>query len=181
MARGLISEEINTSENAEQLRDTVSEDTSEVTYDIVPPNGSETCTISTILNTQITTSLATNNTEETLDASATGNKFCVDHSKRGTSKCRKCKKEIIKGLLRIGKYAAFKGKIIIQYFHPNWVFKTFEKARLKSSILTNLNDLDGIENITDDERNHIGKLIEEGNQSRTNSVIKVQRHNAKSW
>ena len=38
------------------------------------------------------------------------NKFSVDYAKRGTAKCRKCKKAIEKDLFRIGKYTIFKEK-----------------------------------------------------------------------
>ena len=41
--------------------------------------------------------------------------FTVDHSIKGTAKCKLCKKVIVKGDLRIGKSAAFKEKVIIKF------------------------------------------------------------------
>ena len=38
----------------------------------------------------------------------TGNKFSVDYSKRGTAKCKVCRKSIGKGEIRIGKSAPYK-------------------------------------------------------------------------
>ena len=42
------------------------------------------------------------------DSSQTGNKFSIDHSIRGTAKCKVCKKIIPKDELRIGKSVLFK-------------------------------------------------------------------------
>ena len=102
-----------------------------------------------------------------------GNKFTIDYSKRGTAKCRKCKKSIPKDILRIGKNAMFKEKHIIQYYHITCVFETFKNAKLASKTLTNINELDGVENITEDERILIGNCIEEGNKTRADSIPRI--------
>ena len=44
-------------------------------------------------------------------------KHLVDYCKRGTTRCRRCKKNIPKGELRIGRPAKFKAKYIYHYFH----------------------------------------------------------------
>ena len=100
----------------------------------------------------------------------TAKKFCVDYSKRGTAKCRKCKKLIEKSLLRIGKYVIFKGKIIIQYYHISCAFAIFEKARSPDNIVKNLDELDGVEHILEDERIMIRKYIEDTNKKSTTNV-----------
>ena len=50
---------------------------------------------------------------KSINDASNGNKFTIDYSKRGTAKCRKCKKIIPKDILRIGKNAMFKEKHII--------------------------------------------------------------------
>ena len=50
--------------------------------------------------------------DEDLQSTVTANRYCVDYAKRGTAKCRKCNKVIENTLLRIGKFTAFKDKII---------------------------------------------------------------------
>ena len=49
------------------------------------------------------------------ESETTSNKFCVDYSKRGTAKCKVCRKCIPKEELRIGMYACYKNKVIINY------------------------------------------------------------------
>ena len=44
------------------------------------------------------------------DSFVNGKKFCVDHSKNGRAKCRKCKKVILAGLLWIEKNVQSKEK-----------------------------------------------------------------------
>ena len=48
--------------------------------------------------------------------------FSVDYCKRGTTKCRKCKKNIPLTALRIGKLVRFKTKDIYHYFHVTCAF-----------------------------------------------------------
>ena len=64
----------------------------------------------------------------------------------------------------------FKEKHIIQYYHITCAFETFKNAKLASKTLTNINELDGVENITEDERILIGNCIEEGNKTRADSI-----------
>ena len=99
-----------------------------------------------------------------------GDTFSADYSKRGTAKCRKCKRIIAKGILRIGKNAMIREKDIIQYYHIDCAFETFKNAKLVSSTLTNINELDGVEDITEDERIFFDNCIEDGNRTRSDSA-----------
>ena len=85
----------------------------------------------------------------------------VDHSKRGTCRCRKCKKVITKGEIRIGKSAVFKSKTILQYHHAQCIFKSFKNARLEKNIIKDISQIDGVENITDQEKQRLCCLIED--------------------
>ena len=85
------------------------------------------------------------------------NKFSVDYSIRGTSKCKHCKNRIIKGCLRIGKRVLFKDKYILAFFHLDCAFKMFHKARLLSNIIQDVDEIDGFSNLSIEEQ----KLIKD--------------------
>ena len=97
--------------------------------------------------------------EKVIEGAENGKKFYVDHSKRGTAKCRKCKKNIPKGELRIGKNVLFKDRNILQYYHVQCAFVSFKSARLITNVVTNMNEVGGLDNISEDERAQLEKLI----------------------
>ena len=92
--------------------------------------------------------------------------FMVDYCKRGVTKCRRCKKHIPKGELRIGKSAMFKEKCIYHYFHIKCVFESFEKSKSAASTITCMDDIMGFELIKDDDRIMILQLMDETNARR---------------
>ena len=101
-----------------------------------------------------------NSTDPNFAVSLTCNKFKVDYSKLGTVKCRKCKKSILKGTLRIGKYVPYKTVIILHYFHLECGFDRMRRARVPSNTVKDVSELDGIDSITNDEISQITKLIQ---------------------
>ena len=101
-----------------------------------------------------------NSTDPNFAVSLTCNKCKVDHSKLGTAKCRKCKKSILKGTLRIGKYVPYKTVIILHYFHLECGFGLMRRARVHSNTIKDVSELDGIDSITNDEISQITKLIQ---------------------
>ena len=88
-----------------------------------------------------------------------GKRFCVDYSKNGRAKCRKCKKLIAKGLLRIGKNVLFKDQYILHYYHVECTFESFKRARNIANVITNLAEIAGVDNITGEERLVLSNLI----------------------
>ena len=76
--------------------------------------------------------------------------FMVDYCKRGTTKCRKCKKKIPSAALRIGKSAKFRTRDIYHYFHVTCAFQSFEKARSSANTITCMDDILGFDLIRDD-------------------------------
>ena len=94
----------------------------------------------------------TENEDSTDHPEISPNKFCIDYSKRGTAKCRKCKKVIDKDILRIGKYMAFKGNIIKHYYHSTCAFISFEKARVVTNVITSIDNIDGFDIIIESDR-----------------------------
>ena len=89
-----------------------------------------------------------------------GKKFCVDHSKNGRAKCRKCKKVILIGELRIGKNVRFKEKYILHYYHVNCIFESFKRSRHAENVITDLGKIAGVAEITNEEQLIISNLIE---------------------
>ena len=75
---------------------------------------------------------------------STSNKFAIDYSIRGTARCRLCKKNIVKGELRIGKSVLFKDRYILQYMHVNCAFKSFRRARIATNVTEYIGELDGL-------------------------------------
>ena len=99
-----------------------------------------------------------------------GNKFTIDYSKNGRAKCKECGKAIAKGELRIGKYVPFKNIHITQFLHTNCAFQSFERARVALNIISDINNIDGIEAITDSDRQTIHDMIMNANATRINPL-----------
>ena len=98
----------------------------------------------------------------TYDTTQTGNIFSIDYSKRGTAKCKRCSKLITKDALRIGKLVQFKSKHIKQFLHIHCAIESFRKARVETSIIKDMKDLDGFDQLnTDQDKSYITKLFED--------------------
>ena len=94
-------------------------------------------------------------------ADASQNLFFVDYSKNGKAKCNRCKKLIPKDELRIGKLVPFKVGHIKKYFHVNCSFLAFRRARLASNLILDMSVIDGLDNITEEERKNLSKSVDD--------------------
>ena len=97
----------------------------------------------------------------------TANKFCVDYSKRGTAKCKICRKCIPKSEVRIGAYAFFKGTTITIFHHVICFFQKMKRARAESNVVQTTNDIDGFDVISEIDQEFISAKIEEDKCERT--------------
>ena len=70
-----------------------------------------------------------------------GNRFSVDYAVGGTAKCKVCKNLRNRNDLRISKLVRFKSKHIKQFYHLVCAFKSFEKARTPSNIISDSSEL----------------------------------------
>ena len=95
------------------------------------------------------------------DDTITPNNFCIDYSKRGTAKCKACKKTIPKSELRIGMYANFRDRTIINCFHVSCVFAKMRRARTEANVIKTSSEIDGFENMSASEKDLIKKQIQE--------------------
>ena len=124
-------------------------------------------------------SIASDVIEDTNDATC-GDKFSIDYSKQGTARCRKCKKVIPKGYVRIGKTVPFKVGHITQYFHVDCAFESFLKAKLETNVITDINEIDGIESVPADVKSRIVTLINDTSMKRTKPLATSTANTKKS-
>ena len=96
-----------------------------------------------------------------------GKKLFVDYCIRESTKCKRCKKQIPKDALRIGKMVPSRSIHISQYYHVKCAFDSFQKARVASNVITCMDDIDGLELIQDNERLQILSLMDDANAKRT--------------
>ncbi|KAK1158406.1 DNA ligase 3-like isoform X1 [Acipenser oxyrinchus oxyrinchus] len=90
-------------------------------------------------------------------------RFCVEYAKRGTAGCKKCKDKIMKGLVRIGKVVpnpfTESGGDMKEWYHVKCIFEKFEKARATTKKIEDITDLEGWEELQDEEKELINKHI----------------------
>ena len=53
----------------------------------------------------------------------------------------------------------FKEQYILHYYHVDCIFESFKRARCAANVITDLNEIAGVDEITDEERSVISKLI----------------------
>ncbi|XP_078617244.1 DNA ligase 3-like isoform X1 [Branchiostoma floridae x Branchiostoma japonicum] len=92
-------------------------------------------------------------------------RFCVEYAKQGRAGCKKCKQKIEKGLPRIGKivpnfFHEGDGEMK-QWYHVACIFETFQRARATTKKIEDASDLEGWEDMEDEEKQTILKLIKE--------------------
>ena len=80
-------------------------------------------------------------------------------------------------MIRLGKSVAFKTIHIIQYFHVNCAFESFRKARSASNIIMSINEIEGIENVSPNEKSDIAKLIDTVSSARMASLSRPEIQN----
>ena len=54
----------------------------------------------------------------------------------------------------------FKEQYILHYYHVNCIFESFKRARCAANVITDMNEIAGVDEITDEERSVISKLME---------------------
>jgi DNA ligase-3 len=91
------------------------------------------------------------------------NRFACDYAKRNTSSCKKCKKKLEKGELRLAKVVANffhdgEGEMK-QYHHPACLFETFVRARSTTKIIESPDDIEGFGDLEQPEKDLINQLI----------------------
>ncbi|KAM9210470.1 DNA ligase 3 isoform 1-T1 [Dugong dugon] len=90
-------------------------------------------------------------------------RFCVDYAKRGTAGCKKCKEKIVKGVCRIGKVVpnpfSESGGDMKEWYHIKCMFEKLERARATTKKIEDLTELEGWEELEDNEKEQITQYI----------------------
>ncbi|XP_075417510.1 DNA ligase 3 isoform X1 [Tenrec ecaudatus] len=90
-------------------------------------------------------------------------RFCVDYAKRGTAGCKKCKEKIVKGICRIGKVVpnpfSESGGDMKEWYHIKCMFEKLERARATTKKIEDLTELEGWEELEDNEKAQITQHI----------------------
>ncbi|ELU08334.1 hypothetical protein CAPTEDRAFT_213234 [Capitella teleta] len=99
----------------------------------------------------------------------TENRYACDYAKRSTSSCKKCKKKLEKGEMRLAKVVANyfndgDGEMK-QYHHASCLFETFVRARATTKIIESPDDVEGFGDMEQTEKDLINRLIKDSNSS----------------
>ena len=105
-------------------------------------------------------------TIEIEESSDPNKNFSVDYCKRGSTKCKVCKKKISKDELRIGKSVPFKTIKIVQYSHLKCAFEAFRRARVSTNVITCMDDITDFDLIKDEDKVRVINLIDQTNEAR---------------
>ncbi|XP_056100252.1 DNA ligase 3 isoform X2 [Rhinichthys klamathensis goyatoka] len=92
-------------------------------------------------------------------------RYCVEYAKRGTAGCKKCKDKIMKGLVRIGKivpnpFSESAGEMK-EWYHVKCIFEKLEKARATTKKIEDITELEGWEELQDEDKELINKHVSE--------------------
>lgn len=92
-------------------------------------------------------------------------RFCVEYAKRGTAGCKKCKDKIMKGLVRIGKivpnpFSESAGEMK-EWYHVKCMFEKLERARATTKKIEDITELEGWEELQDEDKELINKHVSE--------------------
>lgn len=87
----------------------------------------------------------------------------MEYAKRGTAGCKKCKDKIQKGLVRIGKivpnpFSESAGEMK-EWYHVKCIFEKLERARATTKKIEDITDLEGWEELQDEDRELINKHV----------------------
>ena len=104
------------------------------------------------------------------DYTNTGKKFSADYCKRGSTKCKTCKKRIQKGELRIEKSVPFKAIHILQYYHLKCAFNSFKNGRLAANVITCMDDINVFNLLIDSDKRMILEAMDDANAKRTKTL-----------
>ena len=90
-------------------------------------------------------------------------RFIVEYAKRGTAGCKKCKDKIPKEVVRIGKvvpnpFSESAGEMK-EWYHVKCIFEKLERARATTKKIEDITDLDGWEELEDEDKEIINKHV----------------------
>ncbi|KAJ8931443.1 hypothetical protein NQ314_015627 [Rhamnusium bicolor] len=89
--------------------------------------------------------------------------FAIEVAKQGRAVCKKCKQKCLQGELRIAKLMAnpFGEGKMKAWHHINCLFEQFLKQRATTKRISGPEDIDGWENLSEDEKNDILERVKD--------------------
>ncbi|KAM7435288.1 DNA ligase 3 [Porites harrisoni] len=109
-------------------------------------------------------------------ASAEEKPFVVEYAAQGRAKCKTCKQQIEKNSKRIGKLVSNPfsedGGIMKQWYHVRCIFESLSRARATTKKIDSTDDLDGFEELNDDDQKEVKSLIKDLSSKTTPSPKK---------
>ncbi|KAF2900759.1 hypothetical protein ILUMI_05427 [Ignelater luminosus] len=89
--------------------------------------------------------------------------FCVDRAKQGRAACKKCKEKCLAGEIRIAKVvpSPFGAGKMKNWHHLDCIFEQFLKQRVTTKRIESPNDVDGWDDLSEEDKKEISKRIEE--------------------
>lgn len=104
-------------------------------------------------------------------------KFALDYSKR-LSKCKRCKKELAKGTVRLAKLVPdfFGGgdEDMKQFYHIDCLFDSFKRARATTKIIESTDEIQNFSSANKEHQQQIKELIEKQDKGKK-SPIKLNK------
>uniref|UniRef100_A0A8C5HR93 DNA ligase n=2 Tax=Gouania willdenowi TaxID=441366 RepID=A0A8C5HR93_GOUWI len=99
----------------------------------------------------------------TSDLDMAEQRFIVEYAKRGTAGCKKCKDKIPKSVVRIGKivpnpFSESAGEMK-EWYHVKCMFEKLERARATTKKIEDITDLEGWEELQDEDKELINKHV----------------------
>lgn len=108
-------------------------------------------------------------------------RFLVEYAKRGTAGCKKCKDKIQKGIVRIGKvvpnpFSESAGDMK-EWYHVKCIFEKLERARATTKKIEDITDLEGWEELQDEDKELINKHVSGTTGTRTEHQLYTAHKN----
>ena len=90
--------------------------------------------------------------------------FYIEYASQGRAKCKNCKEQIAKTVARIGRLVpnpfSDDGGTMKQWYHIKCMFETLSRARATTKKIENVSDLDGFDDMRDEEKQQVETLVQ---------------------
>ncbi|RDD44029.1 DNA ligase 3 [Trichoplax sp. H2] len=102
--------------------------------------------------------------------------FLAEYDRSGRASCKGCKQKLEKKALRIAKVVenpfGDTGETMKQWHHPKCIFNSFIRARPATKIIQTVADIDGYDDLEDDDQESVSQMITDCLKERGNKQSK---------
>ncbi|EDV23892.1 uncharacterized protein TRIADDRAFT_57566 [Trichoplax adhaerens] len=116
--------------------------------------------------------------------------FLAEYDRSGRASCKGCKQKLEKKALRIAKVVenpfGDTGETMKQWHHPKCIFNSFIRARPATKIIQTVADIDGYDDLEDDDQESVSQMItdclkERGNKQSKKKMVQQSIPFAKAY